>query len=487
MINLLITIGVKEVFIGIGILLVGLIIILLIKAACFKDKTNYRVNAKEVETPKDDIVYKLGELIKIPTVSHEDESLVDFSQYDRYLEKVKELYPTVFKHCEFEYTKDRVFKFKLKGHSSEKPTVLMAHYDVVPVTEGWKHDPFLGEVVDGHLFGRGTLDTKNTMACALSALEKELEKGYVPKNDLYLTFGSNEETCGNAQYNMVQEFERQGIKPYLVFDEGGGVLSNAFPGVSKDIAFLGMVEKGMVNFILSYDDNGGHSSSPKKNGPAIRLAKALIRLEKHPMKPKLTRTVKETLRVMGKNAIFPLKIVFGNMWLFKGLVTKLLPVLGSDTRALVSTTFAFTILNGGNQGNVIPNHVEANVNARIAPFNSIDEVEEHIRKVIKDDKIKITRGYQYQNTKECDYEHPGYSLIKEVTIETYPDTLVAPFVMIGGTDAKHYSQISDCVIRFSPMKVTNEDRKGIHGLNERIKVESLEKCLEFYQRLLTKI
>ena len=487
MINLLVTIGVTEILIGVGILFLTLVLVLVIKALCFKDKTNYRVNAKELDIEKDDVVYKLGELIKIPTVSYEDESLVDFSQYDRYLEKVKELYPTVFEKCEFEYTKDRVLKFKLKGKSSEKPTVLMAHYDVVPVTEGWEHDPFLGEVVDGYLFGRGALDTKNTMACALCALEKELQRGYIPQNDLYLTFGSNEETCGNAQYNMVQEFERQGIKPHLVFDEGGGVLSNAFPGVNKDVAFLGMVEKGMVNFILSYDGNGGHSSSPRKNGPAIRLAKALVRLEKHPMKPKINRTVNETLRVMGKNAIFPLKLVFGNMWLFRGLVTKLLPVLGSDTRALVSTTFAFTILNGGNQGNVIPNHVEANVNARIAPFNTIEEVEAHIRKVIKDDQIKITRGYQYINKKECDYMHPGYDLIKEVTIETYPDTVVAPFIMIGGTDAKHYSQISDCVIRFSPMKVSNEDRKCIHGLNEKIKVETLDKCLEFYHRLLSKI
>ena len=164
-----------------------------------------------------------------------------------------------------------------------------------------------------------------------------------------------------------------------------------------------------------------------------------------------------------------------------------LPKLGSDTRALVTSTFAFTIINGGNQGNVIPNKVEANVNVRLAPFNSIDEVEAHIRKVITDDSIKISSGYQFQNTKECDYHEEGYEIIKQTTLETYQDTIVSPFIMIGGTDAKHYSEISDCVVRFSPMRVTNEDRKGIHGLNEKISVQSLEKCLEFYQRLLEKI
>ena len=476
-----------EILYAILALLVVLIIVLLIRTLTFKDKTNFKTQGQEIEWEKDDIVYKLGQLIKIPTISYEDRELIDFTQYTKYIEKVKELYPNVFKYCEFEQTEDLALIFKLKGKSSEKPTVMMAHYDVVPVTEGWDHDPFLGEVVDGYLYGRGALDTKNTMACVLSALEKALEKGYVPKNDLYLTFGSNEEICGDAQYNIVQEFEKRGIKPALVFDEGGGVLENAFPGITKDTAFLGVVEKAMVNFKLTYDGNGGHSSSPGKNGPAIRMAKALVKLEKHPMKPKIIRTVDEMLKTMGRNEIFPLKLIFANMWLFRPLVKKLLPVLGADTRAIVTSTFAFTILNGGNQSNVIPNHVEANVNVRLAPFNTIDEVEQHIRKVIKDDQIVITRGYQFQNTKECDFTTPEYNIVKQTVLETYNDTIVAPFIMIGGTDAKHYSQISDCVIRFSPMRVSNEDRKGVHGLNERISVESLNKCLEFYQRLLQKI
>ena len=141
-------------------LIVLLIIVLLIRTLTFKDKTNFKTQGKEIEWEKDDIVYKLGQLIKIPTISYEDRELIDFTQYTKYIEKVKELYPTVFERCEFEQTKDLALIFKLKGESSEKPTVLMAHYDVVPVTEGWDHDPFLGEVVDGYLYGRGALDTK---------------------------------------------------------------------------------------------------------------------------------------------------------------------------------------------------------------------------------------------------------------------------------------------------------------------------------------
>ena len=159
-------------------------------------------------------------------------------------------------------------------------------------------------------------------------------------------------------------------------------MNKAFPGVSKNAAFLGVVEKGMVNIKLSYDGNGGHSSTPNKNGPIIKMSKALAKLEKNPMKPQYTKTIKELLNIMGRNSSFALKIVFANMWLFKGLVKYLFTKLSADTRALLTSTFAFTIINGGNQTNIIPNHVEANINVRIAPFDTAEDVINHIKKVI---------------------------------------------------------------------------------------------------------
>ena len=474
------------VFISLGAFFVLLVLICLIRALTFYDKTNYNRQVEEIKET-DDVVDKLAQMLKVKTISYENKEEIDFSKFQEYIDLTKKLYPLVFEKCEFEQTKEYAIKLKLKGKSSEKPTVLMAHYDVVPVTKGWDHDPFLGEVVDGYLYGRGAIDTKCTMACALSALEVALKDNYIPENDLYLCFGANEEIYGDSQVKIIEKMKEEGIRPALVFDEGGGIMSNAFPGVNKDTAFLGVVEKGMVNVKLSLDTNGGHSSTPKKNGPIIRLSKALVKLEKNPMKPQYTKTMKEMLKIMGQNATFALKIVFANMWLFKGLVKKLLVILGADTRALLTSTFAFTIMNGGNQTNIIPNHVEANINVRVAPFDTAEDVVKHIKKVIDDDEIVITTSDINKMYGECDFNQKGYEIIKDTTIETYPDTIVAPFIMLGGTDARHYNEISDCVIRFSPIKVTNEDRKGIHGLNEKIKVETLQKGLEFYQRLLKKL
>ena len=476
----------EQALIGLGGFVLLLILIILIKTLLFVDKTNYNRDVK-IDFEKDDVVYKLGQLLKVKTITHEDTSLTDYTEFQKYIDLTKKLYPLVFEKCEFTQTKELAIKLKLKGLSDKNPTVLMAHYDVVPVTEGWDHDPFLGEIVDGYLYGRGAIDTKLTMACALSALEKALEQGYVPKNDLYLTFGSNEEIYGDSQVKIVEELKKEGVRPALVFDEGGGILKNAFPGVSNDIAFLGVVEKGMVNIKLSIDGNGGHSSTPRKNGPAIRLSRALVKLEENPMKPQYTKTIRGLLDVMGRNCSFGLKLIFANMWLFKGLVKKLFTSISADTRALLNTTYAFTVLNGGNQTNIIPNHVEANINVRIAPFHTVDDVIKHIKKVLKDDSIQITTSNINKMYGECDFNSEYYNIIKDTTIETYRNTVVAPFVMLGGTDGRHYNEISDCVIRFTPVKLTNEDRAGVHGLNEKIKVESVEKCLEFYQRLLTKI
>ena len=463
-----------------------LILIVVIRALCFKDKNN-NIDDKEEVVILDDVVQKLGEMIKIPTISYEDKSKIDYEQYYKYINKVKELFPTVFEKGEWEITKELAFKIKIKGKKSDSPTVLMAHYDVVPVTEGWKHDPFLGEVVDGYLYGRGTLDTKITMACSLNAVEDALKKGYVPEQDLYLCYGANEEIFGDSQEKIVEWFKKEGIVPGLVFDEGGGVISNAFPGVKEDTAFLGMVEKGMVNIKLSYKGNGGHSSTPRKNGPAIRLAKALIKLEKNQMKPQLIKTTREMIDIMGRHSSFGLKIIFANMWLFEGLLKKIFQIASADTRALVQSTFAFTILNGGNQTNIIPNQVEANINVRVAPFDTIESIIEHVKKVIDDDEIEVTSFDERRTYKECSTDQDGYRKIRSTVYETYDNVVVAPFIMLGGTDAKYYCNVSPCVIRFSPMKVTNEDRKGIHGLDEQIKVESLLKCQEFYQRLLKKI
>ena len=163
------------------------ILFIIIKTLTFTDK---RKVDKTDKSPKcdDTIVNDLGELIKCKTVSYEDRDLIEFKYYQELIDKVKVMFPNVFSKCYFKQTNEYAIFLKLKGKSDKAPTVLMAHYDVVPVTNDWDNDPFLGEVVNGSMYGRGAVDTKCTMACALRALDNALKEDYVPNNDLYLIF-----------------------------------------------------------------------------------------------------------------------------------------------------------------------------------------------------------------------------------------------------------------------------------------------------------
>lgn len=467
----------------IGIAIILFVLFLCLRALMFTDKSKKEIKL-ENHSSDDAIVNELCSLLKSKTISTKDNKETDYLVFQEYIEKVKNMFPLVFEKCEFKQTEDYAIYLKLKGKDSKSPSVLMAHYDVVPVSQGWDYDPFLGEVVDGYVYGRGAIDTKCTMVCALHALEKALKNNYIPNQDLYLCFGSDEEVFGVSQVKIVDELRSKGITPSLVFDEGGGIVRNVFPGVEGDIALLSVCEKGMANIKLSIDGNGGHSSFPKKNSPIIQLSKALLKLEKHPMKPSYTKTIRKMLDVLGRKSNFIMKIMLANMWLFKGLLKKIFVSVSPDFRALLSTTFAFTVIQGGTATNVIPNHVETNINVRIAPFNTIDEIVKHIRKTIKNNNIKIEVSNVNKMYKECDYNLEGYKKIRDTVYKTYGDVTVAPFISTGGTDGRHYNEISDCVIRFSPIVLSNEDRLGIHGINEKIKIKNLKKCLEFYENLL---
>lgn len=141
----------------------------------------------------------------------------------------------------------------------------MAHYDVVPVEEQrWAHPPFCGEVFDGELWGRGTLDTKITLLGVMEAAESLIRQGFVPKQDVYFAFGGDEEVSGHGAKDIIAYLKQQGVKPAFVVDEGGAVVDGVFPGVTHPLAVIGIGEKGMMDVVLTAKSEGGHASHPTR-------------------------------------------------------------------------------------------------------------------------------------------------------------------------------------------------------------------------------
>lgn len=469
------------------IILVALIAVLAIKAAAFKAKTQTVTQPQPVEVDAKRALDNLSALIKLPTVSNADFDKTDKAVFSRYREKLRQLYPNVCAASTYQELGNTAMLFTIKGKSSEKPTVLMSHYDVVPVVEErWEHPPFCGEVFDGELWGRGTLDTKITMVGIMESLESLLATGFVPENDIYLSFGGDEEVSGISTPAVVDYFETMGIKPAMVLDEGGAVVDKVFPGVTKPIAVVGIGEKGMCEIKLTAEGAGGHSSTPPRHTSLGKLAQSIVNIEKHPFKPCFTQPVEGLLKRVGPHTPFSLRLVLGNMWLFKNLFAKLSDKLGGEINAMMRTTTAVTMASGSKQANVLPNVSTANINMRLLNNVTSRQALEHIQSLCADD-VKAEYVIRQEASPYASTESEAWNKVEKAISETWTDAIVSPYLMIAGSDSRHFSRICRDVYKFSAMQLSKEERGLIHNDNERIPVKKIEQTVEFFHRLIIQL
>lgn len=459
--------------------------IVVIRTLRFKPYPEENLVADEIEVDVDKAVSDLSEMVRCKTVSHRDRSLEDDGEFERFIALLPKLFPRIHDKCTFERVCDRAILFRLKGISSKAPTVLMAHFDVVDVEEeNWKKPPFSGELEDGILWGRGTLDTKSTLNAAMQALETLLGEGFVPQNDIYLAFSGNEEINGNGQPEIIKLFKERGIEPALVLDEGGAVVNHVFPGVDKPCAMIGIAEKGMTNIELSFEGNGGHASSPKPHTPIGRLSAACTRIEGHPFKYTLSEPAAAMFDVLVRHSNFLFRMIFANLWLFSPVLSLIGKLTGGELNALIRTTCSFTQMEGSKAINVIPPNANMRANLRLIPGDTIESAEAYLKGLIKDKDIKLT-VLEGENPSPVSLSSgEAWDKIVRAVKCTWSDTLVSPYLMFACSDAKHWSKISNKVYRFSAMAMTNEERATIHGNNERIPVETVKKSVEFYLRLI---
>lgn len=435
-------------------------------------------------------IANLQQLIRIPTISRLDEAETDWAAFKRFRREFASLYPLIHEKLTLEPVDTHSMLFKWEGQEPGDPAVLMAHYDVVAATdEGWEHPPFAAEIVtepDGSqtLWGRGTLDDKGSLVCAAEAVEAALREGFQPRHDVYLSFGHNEEVAGTGAMRAVDLFQTRKIRPRLVLDEGGAVVEGIFPGVTKPIAVVGVSEKGIMSLRLSVNQPGGHASAPPREAATIRLARALVRLNKKPFRKSFVPTNLEMIRTVGNHARQPLKWVFTNQWLTRRPLLWLFGRLTDETRAMVRTTQVASQLRGAQAANAIPETAEAIVNIRIAIDSSTAQAIDHVRKAIRDPGVQIEAIHPTEPSPASPTSGPAWELVKAAISETYRDAIVTPYVMLGASDSRHFARVSDFVYRFSPFEMSTEERGTLHAMNERIRVETFLRGIEFYRKVI---
>ncbi len=459
--------------------------VIIIRTLSFTPKKTICADNTEVSFDKEKAIEILRELVRCKTVSYRDKSLEDNAEFEKFIKKLPTLYPNVFAKCEYMELEDRAILFKWAGKSSEKPTVLMAHYDVVPVDEnGWEKPAFDAILENDVIWGRGTLDTKVTFNGVLFSADTLIAEGFIPENDIYFAFSGGEEANGNGASNIVDYFEKNGITPNLVVDEGGAVVENVFPGVSAPCGLIGIAEKGMVDVEYSCKSNGGHASAPKPHTPVGILSSACVKMENNPFKSHITKPVREMFDTLGRHSNFVYRMIFANLWLFKGVLDILCKKSGGELNALMRTTVAFTQMSGSKASNVIPPEAKMVSNIRLNPADTIDSAMEYINKTVNDSNVelKVLHGMNPSRISETDCE--SYNRVAKAVASTWKGTIVAPYLMVQCSDSRHYGRISDKVYRFSAMDLTSEERATIHGNNERIRVDCANRAVEFYIRLI---
>lgn len=468
-------------------LFVLLLAVLLIRAAAFRPKAQSNGDVEEIQFDKDAAVAALQTLVRCKTISHNHPELEDDAEFQKLIDALPGLYPKVFETCSLLTLPNRGLLFRWAGKQAEKPSVMMAHYDVVPVDEeNWEKPPFAGIIEDGVLWGRGTLDTKVTFNGVLSAANHLIAQGFVPENDIYFAFSGGEETNGMGAVNIVNYFMENNIQPALVVDEGGAVVQNVFPGVKEPCGLIGIAEKGMMNVRYTVHSGGGHASAPPVKTPITTLADTCRKVIKNPFKMHLTKPAAEMFDTLGRHSGFGLKIVFANLWLFKPVLDLICKASGGEINALVRTTTAFTMARGSDARNVIPSTASFVSNMRLNPADSVASATEYLKKVVNDDSVEIEVLESFEPSTISETGCESWEKVASSVAETWQGCLVSPYLMVQCSDSRHYSKLSRHVYRFSAMDLTSEERKTIHGNNERIRLESIARAVEFYIRLMKK-
>jgi carboxypeptidase PM20D1 len=319
----------------------------------------------------------------------------------------------------------------------------------------------------------------------MEAVEALLEEGYRPERTFYLALGHDEEIGGSLGARTIAgHLKEQGVQAEFVIDEGGSISRDMIPGMESDVAMIGIAEKGFASLYLSLEMEGGHSSMPEKETSIDVMAGAISRLKSNPLPAEISPGLEAFMEYLGPEMPFMNKMAFANPWLFKPMILSAYEE-SSTGNALVRTTTSPTMFHSGVKDNIIPLSAKATVNFRILSESSVEEVIEHVKRVVSDDRIKIEVGETRMDpSKVSDIRTKNFGNLHRTIAEVFPEVKVAPYLVVGATDSRHFSEVSDQIFRFAPIRISPSNVKSFHGLNERVAVSDYHKAVNFYTQLI---
>ena len=477
-------------------IVVVLVAVLLIRAATFASK-QVDVPPSELTAP-DGAAQRLAQSVRFRTVSNADVAKMDVAEFARFNAFLQTAFPGAHVAMEREVVEPCSLVYTWPGKNAEaQPVLLASHTDVVPVeaheAKQWTHPPFSGEIADGHVWGRGTLDDKVGVLGLLEGVEMLVANGHQPARTIVFAFGCDEEVGGDAGAKAIAKwFAERKMHFEFALDEGLVIVQGYLAGIVEPLALVGIVEKGFATFELAVEAEGGHSSMPPKSTAIGILAAGIARLEARRMPTRLNPAAEKMFEYVGPQMPFGLKVVFANLWLLRPVLVSQL-AQDKSTNAIVRTTTAVTVMNAGVQDNVLPKKAIAKVNFRLLPGDSLADVERHINETVDDERIRVRMaegGFGNEASRISNDETFGFRSIRDSVRAAFGnEVVVAPGSTTGGTDVRHYESVSTDQYRFAPLllRKSDNDTARIHGVDERVSVENYNKAIVFYAELLRRL
>jgi len=434
---------------------------------------------------------RLGAALRFMTISDYKDADANAAEFDKLHAHLQASFPRLHAALKRESVNGKALLYTWQGSDpGAAPVLWMAHQDVVPIAPGteksWHEQPFGGAVHDGFIWGRGAWDDKGNLYAQMEAIEMLLAAGFQPRRTIYLAYGADEEVGGKrGAAHTAQLLKSRGVKFDYVLDEGLMIVHGMVPGLEPGAAMVGMAEKGYASYKLELETAPGHSSMPPQETAIGMMSRALSALEANQMPVRMEGLPQQSFETMAPEMTGMNRVALSNFWLFRPMLERMLTKTPS-VNALMRTTTALTIVHAGVKDNVLPGTASATVNFRLLPGDTLASVEQHMHKVIGNDRIRISPDgdFNTEASRVARLDGAPYAALNRTIRQVFPDVIVAPGLMIGATDSRYFDGMSDSVLKFGPVRARPEDLPRFHGTNERMSVKGYADMIRFYHQLL---
>lgn len=434
---------------------------------------------------------RLAESVTHKTISQHPKML-DTAAFDAFGKFLRANFPLTFSQLQVDTFSSHTYLLHWQGNAPAPHQYLfLAHQDVVPAdpktANSWKHPPFSGHSEDSLIYGRGTLDDKSSVLALLEGIENLLTHGFQPNNDLFFCFGQDEEIGGrHGAYHVATSLRRRGIRFNAILDEGGIISTGSVPGLEDvPVALIGTAEKGYMSVEITFEEPGGHSSMPNNNTAITQASLFIQSLQNGLFPPTFSPPLQGFITHLAPEMPYAYKILFAALPVSQPLITKVYQKSNTG-RALTNNTAVATMMSAGIKDNVIPGSSRVICNTRILPGTRIEDILNAYDNLAKPFGGTVTQyGHDATPaTATSSTQSPEFIALGQCVTELYPNALISPYLTIGGTDSKHFTDLSDQIYRFLPITLSPTDLPRIHGVNERIGQNQYAKMISWYTKVL---